>query len=145
MADFTALQFKDYVILFMLSGLFIVSFIGFGVETAKNYGQSETLMKSEQFDFTKLENQISTTSNDAEKWGNATKSDNLFVSLGGLFFYSLWGIGKLIWGTIGSFASIITDGATAVLGIPAIATGIIIAILTISLIFALWRMIKTGE
>jgi len=145
MADFTALQFKDYVILFMLSGLFIVSFIGFGVETAKNYGMSETLMKSESFDFTRLENQIIQTSNDAEKWSNSTKSDSLFVSLGGLFFNSLWGTGKLIWGSIGAFASIITDGAKSVLGIPALATGTILAILSILLIFALWRTIKTGE
>ena len=145
MADFTAIQFKDYVINFLLAGLFIVAFIGFGVETAKNYGMSETLMKSESFDFTKLENQISQTSSDAEKWSNATKSDNPFISYGGVFFYSIWGVGKLIWGSVSAFASIITDGAEAVLGIPAMVTGLIVAILSILLIFALWRTIKTGE
>jgi len=145
MADFTALQFKDYIIYFLLSGLFIIAFIGFGVETAKNYGMSETLMKSESFDFTKLENQISQTSNDANKWANATKSDSLFVSLGGLFFNSFWGTGKLIWGSTSALATIILDGASGVLGIPTIATGLILAILSILLIFAIWRTIKTGE
>ena len=145
MADFTALQFKDYVIGFLLIGLFIISFIGFGTETAKNYGMSETLMKSNQFDFSKLENQISQTSADAEKWSNATKSDNPFVSYGGVFFYSIWGVGKLIWGSVSAFATIILDGSSAVIGLPPIVTGIVMAILSILLIFALWRTIKTGE
>lgn len=138
-------EFKDYPINFLLAGLFIIALIGFGVGIAHNYGESDALMKSDKIDFSRLEQQVNQTSADAESWGNAFRSDNLFVSAGAIVLFSIWGIGKLVWSSVVSLFTIFTDGATAVLGIPPIATGVLTAILIISLIFALWRLIKAGE
>ncbi len=137
--------FSEYPINFLLAGLFLIAMISFGVGLASNYGESGTLMKSDKIDFTRLEQAVNKTSADATHWGESFKSDNLFVSAGGIILFSIWGIGKLIWGSVTTMFSVFSDGATAVLGIPPIATGVVLAILIISLIFALWRVIKAGE
>jgi hypothetical protein len=138
-------NFEDYPKNFLLAGLFIICMITFAVMLGQNYGQDEALMKSDQIDFSKLENQINQTSTDAQKWGEAFKSDNLFVTTGTLVLFSIWGIGKLIWGSVTSFTTIFLDGASSVLGVSPIVTGVAMALLIISLIFALWKVIKAGE
>jgi len=138
-------NFEDYPKNFLLAGLFVIAMITFGVMLANNYGHDEGLMKSDQIDFTNLEKQINSTSADAQKWGEAFKSDNLFVATGTLVLFSIWGIGKLIWGSVTTFSTIFLDGASSVLGVSPIVTGVVTAILIISLIFALWKVIKAGE
>jgi hypothetical protein len=138
-------NFGDYPKNFLLAGLFVIAMINFAVMLANNYGQTDSLMKSEQIDFSRLENQVNSTSADAQKWGEAFKSDNLFVATGTLVLFSIWGIGKLIWGSVTTFSTIFLDGASSVLGVSPIVTGVVTAILIISLIFALWKVIKAGE
>ena len=137
-------DFKEYPINFLLAGLFIICMIGFAVAVAGNYGQSSALMKSPQIDFSRLENQINTTSADANKWAETFKSDNLFVVAGGIVLFSIWGIVKLIWTSVLVMLTIFTDGASGLLGIPPIATGVLTAIVIIGLIFASWKLIKQG-
>jgi len=138
-------NFEEYPKNFLLAGLFIIAMITFAVMLSNNYGQSEALMKSDQIDFSRIENQINSTSTDAQKWGEAFKSDNLFVATGTLVLFSIWGIGKLIWGSVTTFSTIFLDGASSVLGVSPIVTGVVTAILIISLMFALWKVIKAGE
>lgn len=138
-------NFEDYPKNFLLAGLFVIAMINFAVMLANNYGQTDSLMKSEQIDFSRLENQVNSTSADAQKWGEAFRSDNLFVATGTLVLFSIWGIGKLIWGSVTTFSTIFLDGASAVLGVSPVVTGVVTALIIISLLFALWRVIKAGE
>ena len=138
------ISFKDFPISFLLAGLFIICLISFGVIIAGNYGKSETLMKTDKMDFTRLENQINSTSSDANKWAETFKSDNLFVVAGGIVLYSIWGITKLVWTSVLTMLTIFTDGASGILGIPPIAIGVLTAIVIISLIFASWKLVKQG-
>lgn len=138
-------NFEDYPKNFLLAGLFVIAIISFAVILGGNYGQDEALMKSDKIDFSKLETQIGNTSADAQKWGEAFKSDNLFVATGTLVLFSIWGIGKLIWGSVTSFTTIFLDGASSVLGLSPIVTGVVMALIIISLMFALWKVIKAGE
>lgn len=138
-------NFEDYPKNFLLAGLFVIAIISFAVMLGNNYGQDEALMKSDKIDFSKLETQINNTSADAQKWGEAFKSDNLFVATGTLVLFSIWGIGKLIWGSVTSFTTIFLDGASSVLGLSPIVTGVVMALIIISLMFALWKVIKAGE
>lgn len=109
-----------------------------------NYGQNSSLVKSDKIDFSAIEKQVNTTSADSAKWGEAFKSDNFFISAGAIVSYTIWGVSKLIWGSVVTFFTIIFDGAMGVLGIPPIVTGTLMAILVIVLIFSIWRSIKQG-
>lgn len=137
--------FKDYPINFLLAGLFLICLISFAVVLAHNYGQTEALMKTDKIDFSGLERQINQTTINANAWGETFKSDNLFVVAGGIVLYSVWGITKLIWGSVTSMFTIFTAGAGSVLGVPPIVIGVLTAIIIISLIFAGWRLVKLGE
>lgn len=138
-------DFQDFPINFLLAGLFLIAMISFGVGIAHNYGYDDALMKSDKIDFSGLENQVSATSEDAQSWATTFKSDNLFVSAGGIVLFSIWGIGKLIFGSIISFATIFFDGLQGVFGFSPIVMGVIMGVLIISIIFALWRLIKIGS
>ena len=137
-------DFKDYPINFLLAGLFVICLISFAVGLAHNYGENDALMKTDKIDFSSLEKQVNDTSASATKWGESFKSDNLFVVAGGIVLYSIWGISKLVWGSVMAMLTIFTDGASSLLGVPAIAIGVLIAIVIISLIFSLWKLIKQG-
>ena len=138
-------DFQSYPINFLLAGLFVIALISFGIAMAHNYGQSEALMQNDKIDFSGLERQVNSTSNDANKWAETFKSDNLFVVAGGIVLYSIWGVAKLVWGSVTAMLTIFTSGAEGLLGIPPIATGVLTAIIIIGLIFAIWKLIKQGQ
>lgn len=138
-------NFEDFPKNFLLAGLFVIAIISFAVMLGNNYGQDEALMKSDKINFSKLENQINETSQRASGWGETFRSDSLFVSAGGIVIYSIWSIGKLIFNSVSTFSIIFLDGASSVLGLSPIVTGVVMALIIISLIFALWKVIKAGE
>jgi len=140
-----ATDFEEFPKNFLLAGLFLVCLISFAVIIAHNYGENDALMKSDKIDFTGLEVQINKTTADANAWGETFKSDNLFVVAGGIVLYSVWGISKLVWGSVTSMFTVFTSGAGVVLGVPPLVIGVLTAIIIISLMFALWRLVKLGK
>ena len=138
-------NFGEYPIKFLLAGLFLVAMLAFGIGIAHNYGQDDTLIKSDKIDFTHLEQQINSTSTDAKSWGDAFRSDNFFIALGNVVLFSVWGVAKLVWTAIITVFTLIIDGSSAVLGIPSMVTGVLLACLIIAVLFSAYKMIKTGE
>lgn len=137
-------DFKSYIVVVLLAGLFLVALYTFATQTATNYDQNFTVDDS-KIDLTQLREQINETSADAQNWERSFTSDNLFVSLGSIVLFSVWGIFKLMWSSINSLTTIYFEGMHNVLGIDPMVTGTISAILIIGMIFAVWRAIKTGE
>lgn len=137
--------FKDYIIKFLLAGLFIVCLFSFGVSFTVDQGKSSDIINDNNLNIGDLERQINETSEDAEAWGEAFRSDNVFVQLGAVIMFSIWGVMKLMWSSIITLFTLILDSASTVLGVPPIVLGVILAILIISLIFAGWRVVKRGD
>lgn len=134
-------SFEDWPKNLLLSGLFLISIVGFMNGLGLNYGQD---LSTHYIDTSRVETQINKTSSDANAWGEAFKSDNLFVSAGAIILFSIWGVAKLVWDAIITFMIIYLDIFTALFGIPPIVTGVITAIVVISLIFLAWKTIKQG-
>lgn len=137
-------SFREYLTIFLLAGLFLVALYSFATGIGNNYGTNMSIDRS-KIDLTQLENQINETSTNAKIWEERFTSDNLFVSLGSIVLFSIWGIMKLIWTSANSLVTIYLSGANNVLGIDPMVTGVATAILIIGLIFAGWRTIKAGE
>lgn len=137
--------FQDYQVNFLLTGLFLFAIISFAVGISGNYGHSEDFVKDEKIDFTDIQTQVESTNEQAESWEKSFRSDNLFVALGSIVLFSVWGIIKLMWVTTIGMYNVIIQGATNVLGIPAMVTATITTILIVGLIFSAWRFIKAGE
>jgi hypothetical protein len=134
-------DFKDWPVALLLAGLFLVAIVSFISGMGDNYGQD---ISTPYIDTSRIEIQINQTSNDANSWGNAFKSDNLFVSAGSIVLFSIWGVFKLIWDAIITFMAIYLDIFTQLFGMPPIVTGVITAIVIITLIFLGWKTIKQG-
>jgi hypothetical protein len=139
------ITFKEIAINMLLAGLFLFAVFSFATGTVQNYGLNESIVKDERIDFDSLESNIQETSEDAKKWEEAIMGENIFVSFGALVLFSIWGVIKLIWISTFGIYNILMAGASDVLGIPSIAMGVLTAILIIVLIFAGWRVIKSGE
>lgn len=138
-------SFQYYVVTFLVVGLFITALAIFGFRLGSEYGVSQADMGGDEgFDYVSLESYVNETSDDAEGWAEAFTSDNLFVTTGALVLFSIWGVVKLVFGSVILLFTVIFDGVTAVLGVPAMVTNVLFAILLISLIFAGWRTIKSG-
>lgn len=133
--------FEDWPKGLLLSGLFLICLIGFMTGMGLNYNKD---ISTSYIDTSKVQEQITETSERANAWGEAFKSDNLFVSTGTIVLLSIWGVIKLIWDVIITFVVVYLDIFTSVFGIPPVVTGVITAIVIISLIFTTWRTIKQG-
>lgn len=137
--------FKDYIIKLLLAGLFITSLVTFGVSFTMDQGKSADVIDDGHLSLDELEQEINDTSDDAEAWAEAFRSDSVFVQLGAVIMFSIWGVMKLIWTSVVSLFTLILDSASTVLGVPPIVLGVLTAILLVSLIFAGWRVIKRGD
>jgi len=135
---------KQLVINALLAGLFLVCIISFGGILGNNYGKPN-LMDTGYIDTDRVTTAINQTSQDAENWGEAFTSDNIFVSTGAIIIFSIWGVFKLIYTSVITMFVIYFDIVGTLFGLPAIVTGVLTAIIIITLIFAGWKLIKTGE
>jgi hypothetical protein len=136
-----AITFEDWPKSLLLTGLFLMCIIGFMNGLGANYGEDLT---TPYIDTSRVEAQINKTSSDANDWAEAFKSDNLFVTTGTIVILSIWGVVKLVWDAIVTFITIYLDIMTALFGIPPIVTGVITALVIISLVFLAWKTIKQG-
>lgn len=137
--------FKSFIIIFLIAGLFLVALYSFATGIMANYNKDTALIDSDVIDLTELEQQVNDTGRQAQAWERSFTSDNLFVSLGSIVLFSIWGIFKLMWSSVNALTSIYFEGAHNVLGLDPLVTGTLTALLIISMIFAVWRVIKTGE
>lgn len=138
-------SFKGIIIKFLLASLFIVCIFSFATRFTTDQGKSSTLIDDGNLNLDALEEEINETSESAEAWGEAFRNDNVFVALGAVIMFSIWGVGKLIWTSVINLFTLILDSASTVLGVPPMVLGVLTSILIISLIFALWRVIKRGD
>ena len=136
--------FEDYIISFLLLGLFVVCTISFGNQMAFNYGKAGR-MDTGYIDTARIESQVNQTATQANQWGESFKSDNPIISYGSLITVTLFGIIKLMWTSIMGFLSIFLDLAVGIFQIPAIVVGTITAIIIISIIFLIWRKTRQGQ
>ena len=137
--------FRAYPKNLLIAGLFLVAIISFATIIAQEQGYTEDLVKSDKINFTGLEQQVTQTSEDANRWGDSFQSDNPLLDFGALILFSIWGIGKLMWGSTMIILNLYLNGLSNVIGISPVVVGSITAIVIISLIFYFWRVIKAGE
>lgn len=137
--------FRTFPINFLLAGLFLIAMISFAVIIVSNYDNPEDLVKSDMIDFSAMEDILNETTHDADSWGESFKSDNPLLDFGALILFSIWGLGKLMWGSVVTILEIYTVGLSNVIGVSPVVVGSLTAVVVISLIFYFWRVIKQGE
>ena len=139
------LNFPVFLTSLILASLFIISLYAFSTKTAENYGQDTDLVDDNMLDLTSLEAKVDNASSHAEGWQDRVTSDNPFVAVTSIILFSTWGVFKLMWTSTSGIVGIYFNGMYNILGIDPMVTGTISALLIIGLIFAIWKVVKTGE
>ncbi len=138
-------NFKDYLINFILAGLFLVSLITFGTTLASNYGNPESIIDTEYIALSELEQQINNSNTKVKSLSDAFKSDAPIFITGVLILTSLGGIFISIWDLVIGLLYFFLNSVSSILGIPPIVIGVVLTIALIALMFAVWKVWKTGE
>lgn len=137
------MDLKELIYGFLLVGLFLVCIFSFIFSfTADNL---DIELDTDEIDLTGLESKLNSSKSQAEEYMESFQSENPLISFGALILFSIVGIGKLIINSVSAIFNILIGGTSAVLGIPPMVTGVLTAIILMSLIFAAWKLIKTGK
>lgn len=138
--------FRTYLVAFILAGLFLIAVINFSIQFGTDNKTNITLTDNPQINdaFGNITSDLTELSEKTQTQRNATEKDPTTIGAESLLLVS-------VWGTIKSFGSIVMGSANylltlpSLLGIPPIVLVTIISIITISIIFFGWRLIRVGE
>lgn len=136
------MEYKDYVIGFVMILVVFIAVNTFLSGMAVNYGYDESYMQDERIDLTGMSANISSLESDTQQWERSFREENLFLAVGVLALESIWGIIKLMLVVPVAMFSLIATGSIGVLGVPALIVGALLDILLIALIVGAWKMLK---
>jgi hypothetical protein len=138
---------KDFIIAFILIGLFALCFVSFIYQASQdNNPQSELLNDSRLSPlFTNLNSTLNTYQNVTTEQKNSFMSDNPLVEFGSMISLAIVGTGKVFANIIVGTWDILTTFITTTLGVPPVVIGIIFSIILISVIFMIWQNWRQGK
>lgn len=136
--------FKNYIIYALIAGLFILSLYMFSSTITARYDK-QVLLDNNLVNLSGLEKTLNESDEQAWEWKEQVTEDNNFVWQGVIMLKSVWTVSKSMIVSVLVVFDIAFGAVYKVLGIPKVVTGVILAVLFITIIFALWRVIKTGE
>lgn len=138
MADFPKL-----VTAFIVITLFSFLIVGFAVQLANNYGK-DTSEISEGIYMTKLNQTLSEQKSLAEKWKSSFEQQSVFLAIGGIVLTGIFQLANTIGTAIITPFAILGLVMANVLGVPVIIINTISVLIILSMIFGIWRLIKSG-
>lgn len=131
---------------FMLVGLFLFAMINFGAQIVLDNNANNSIIDDPRINLTysKLQGNLSDVSSDAEtQKANFEKETPTLAD--SLLFTSIVGVGKAFTSTTSNMYNIIFLVVFDVLGFDPIILSVLGSILTIVIIFSMWRLYKAGE
>lgn len=138
-------SFKGLLFAFIFFTLFAVLILTAVNEQGALYGKDVSEVTGGALNITKFNDSISTVSTDVENYRERFSKGNIFVTLGDVIFSGIFEIA-------GSMISLIILPFTLLAGIlinilhvPKFVTDIIMALIGLSIIFGIWRLIKVGD
>ncbi len=139
------MKFEEFPKNFLLVGLFMFALLSGAIILASNYGEDASFMLDSRMPFLEIEQQINQSSKDSNTWKDSFSGENPKQESGLLVFRSIWGVMKTIWTSFMLIPNTLFSAAQYYLGIPPVVTGVLSALIIISVIFAMWRIMKGSE
>ena len=138
-------SFVDYPINFILIALFLVCIVTFIIGLGNLYEKSSSDMIGNQINVTVFENEITDSNTNIQSSYNLTNQDELNTNQNILSLKSMWGTIKNTGTIISSMFNVLSSLIINVLHVPSIVYYSFLAIFTIGLIFAIIKLIFTGD
>ena len=109
------------------------------------YGISTTEITGGSLSATDFNKSVQSTSETAETLRERFENQNIFVALGDVVISGLFDIAVDMIKMITVPFTLISNILTNVIGVPTFVTNVILGLVILSIIFAIWRLIKVGD
>lgn len=129
---------------FILITLFIFLLVAITINVSEKY-YKDTSEIEEALNFEAINKTIESTKATSEGWKNAFEKQNIFTVLGGIIVTGIFNIANTMTSFILTPFAIFGNILINILGIPAIVINVVTALLILTIIFGVWRLIKQGR
>jgi hypothetical protein len=137
--------FQGIIIGAILISLFAFLILTFATDTMNTYGKDTTELEEGAFSLTPYENYLTDVESQSQTFQDRFASGNIFSIIAGIVVTGIFNIGidmiTLITTPFTLFAQILNN----VIGVPPIFTSVLLGITILTIIFAIWRLIKIGN
>jgi predicted PurR-regulated permease PerM len=138
-------SFVSYPINLILIALFVVCIVTFAIGLGNLYGISSSDMIDKKINVTIFEKSITDSNANIQSSYNLTNQDELNTNQNVLSLKSMWGTIKNTGSIISSMFNVLSSLIVNVMHVPSIVFYSFLAIFTIGLIFAIIKLIFTGD
>lgn len=140
------MAFRDYLIGALLVALFAVALISFAIQTGYDNNSVNNILNDPTINstYTSLNNSLNSYQALAEAQRNASVSENPIIGYGTLILYTVVTIPQKFTSIVVNLYNLVLSFLSINLGIPPIASTVIIVIVIITVIFGLFRIWRLG-
>jgi len=145
------MAFKDLLISFIIVSLFAFSLLAYAIGIANMNNTNASIINDPRVSVfnQSIGSQLESIDETGDEQRENFESENPSTSFGEIIFQSIVGVGKTLTSSVFGFVNLLaTLVSSTIFGnnkVFAVVIGSVFAILTISIIFLLWRAYKTGE
>ncbi len=139
--------FRESIISIVLVGLFIFAFISFGGQIALDNNANNTVLSNPAVNqsFIDIQSQLQEVQIDTEDQKKAWFEDVPIVGDINLIWKSLTGIIRVFFDVIVNMYNLIISLISETIGISSVVLNTIAALLSISMLLLLWRLVRSGS
>lgn len=136
---------KSVIFGFVVITLFATLLISVVNDQGALYGKDTTQITGGSLGISGFNNSVQNFSTTAESLRERFENQNIFVALGDVVISGLFDIAVDMAKMILTPFTLISNILTNVFGVPTFVTNVILGLLVLSIIFAIWRLIKVGD
>lgn len=138
-------SFKRLAFGIILLTAFSVLIISFIISGAGEYGLGTDDLDSNQLNFTGLNQSLQDIGTKSAIWNEQFQEHGFFVATGVLAVKETFELGKNIWSFLIIPFELVFQIMINILGAPVILAGVITGLVTLSLLFGLYRLLRIGS
>ncbi len=141
------LNFRSFIISFLLIGLFLFAMINIGHQLSVQSGANQSILDDAKLNntFTEIGNDLNTAKNTGELQKNATESEVIDQPEGAFVLVTIVSNSLKFIGTVVGIYNIMVDFIATRLGIHSVVINTLTAILLITIGLLFWRTFKSGD
>jgi hypothetical protein len=137
--------FKNTIFAFILISLFGMLIISAVVSIGGNYGMDTSQVTGGSLSLDKFNESVASIEENAKDLKTSFDKQSVWSALAGVVVEGIFGIAKDMVTMILLPFDILSDIMSDVLGVPTYVTSVLLGILIMSVILAVWRLIKIGD
>lgn len=138
-------SFQGLLYAFVFFILFSVLILTIVNEQGTAYDKDLSQVTGGSLSINRFNDSLTNISTSVEQYRERFTNQNIFVTLIDVVFTGIWDVGKSMVIIIIAPFTLLAGILTNILGIPIWVTTTIMALIGLSIIFALWRLIKIGD